>query len=156
LVAKPIPKVNRLDVLRGKLGKAVRPSATIQIAERHVGGATNDPAAQTEFTLFCKETGFEVLDAETAGAGKAEIVLTGEGFSEVAARHGNLVTVKARLEVKAVEHKTGRTLAADRQTSVAVDLSEQLAGKAALQEAAAELAERLLPELVRDAQHQGD
>jgi serine/threonine protein kinase/TolB-like protein len=156
LVAKPIPKVNRLDVLRGKLGKAVRPSATIQIAERHVGGATNDPAAQTEFTLFCKETGFEVLDADAAGVGKAEIVLTGEGFSEVAARHGNLVTVKARLEVKAVEHKTGRTLAADRQTSVAVDLSEQLAGKDALQEAAAELAERLLPKLVRDAQHQGD
>jgi TolB-like protein len=156
LVAKPIPKVNRLDVLRGKLGKAVPPRVTIQIAERHVSGATTDPAAQTEFTLFCKETGFEVLDAETAGAGKAEVVLTGEGLSEVATRHGNLVTVKARVEVKAVEHKTGRTLTADRQTAVAVDLSEQLAGKAALQEAAAVLAERMLPKLVRDAQRQGD
>jgi hypothetical protein len=44
----------------------------------------------------------------------------------------------------------------DRQTAVAVDLSEQLAGKAALQEAAAVLAERMLPKLVRDAQRQGD
>jgi hypothetical protein len=119
-----------------------------------VGGATNDPAAQTEFTLFCKETGFEVLDAE-AGS-KADVVLTGEGVSEFGARHGNLVTVKARLDVKAVEHKTGRTLAADRQTAVAVDLSEQLAGKAALQEAAAVLAERVFPKLVRDAQRHGD
>ena len=83
-------------------------------------------------------------------------MLTGEGVSEFAARHGNLVTVKARLEVKAVERKTDRILAVDRQTAVAVDLSEQLAGKAALQEAAAVLAERVLPKLVRDAQRQGD
>jgi len=36
----------------------------------------------------------------------------------------------------------------DRQTALVVDLTEQLAGKAALQEAAARLAERLLPKLV--------
>jgi hypothetical protein len=43
-------------------------------------------------------------------------------------------------------------LAAERQAAVAVDLSEQLAGKAALQRAAAELAQRLLPRLVREEQ----
>ena len=48
-----------------------------------------------------------------------------------------------------VERKTGKVLAADRQTALVVDLSEQIAGKAALQQAAATLAERLLPKLVK-------
>ncbi len=70
----------------------------------------------------------------------------GDG-TQFASRHGNLISVKARLELKAVDNKTSRVLAIDRQTSVTVDLTEQLAGKAALQEAAAQLAERLLPKL---------
>ena len=39
-------------------------------------------------------------------------------------------------------------MAVDRQTTVAVDLTEQIAAKNALQEAGAVLAERLLPKLV--------
>ena len=39
-------------------------------------------------------------------------------------------------------------IAVDRQTEVAVDLSPEIAGKKALQEAAAILAERLVPALV--------
>jgi len=68
--------------------------------------------------------------------------------AEFAARHGNLVSVKARLEVKAVDRATGRLVAIDRHVSIGVDLSEQLAGKNALQDAAAELAGRILPKLV--------
>ena len=63
-------------------------------------------------------------------------------------RHGNLVSVKARVEVKAVDQKSGRIVASDRQTTVAVDLTEQIAAKNALQEAGAQLAERLLPKIV--------
>jgi hypothetical protein len=50
------------------------------------------------------------------------VLLSGEGFSEFASRHGNLISVKARLELKAVDRQTARILAIDRQTSVAVDL----------------------------------
>ena len=46
------------------------------------------------------------------------------------------------------QKRTGEILAVDRQTSVAVDVAEQTAAKAALQNAAVELAERLLPKLV--------
>jgi hypothetical protein len=76
-------------------------------------------------------------------------LITGEGLSEFAGRHGALVTVKARVESKAIDRKTNKVLAVDRQTAVTVDLSEQFAGKAALQAAAA-MAERVLPKLIRE------
>ena len=66
-------------------------------------------------------------------------------------RKGNLVSCKARVEMKAIDRASGKVLFIDRQTSVAVDLSEHLAGKTALQEAAAKLTERMLPLLVKSA-----
>jgi hypothetical protein len=58
------------------------------------------------------------------------------------------VTVKARLEVKAIDRRTDKIVAIDRQTAMEVDLTEQTAGKKALQKAAAAIAERMLPRLV--------
>ena len=58
------------------------------------------------------------------------------------------MSVKARVVLKAVDRATDKVLAVDRQTVVMVDLSEQIAGKAALQEAAAQIAARILPKLM--------
>lgn len=149
LVAKPVTREDRLAALREKTGKGRRPTVCVDITERHVGQPTIDPAAETEVALFCRELGFEVIDSDDGRKSEADVLLTGEGFSEFASRHGNLISVKARLELKAVDRTTARVLAIDRQTAVAVDLTEQLAGKTALQEAAASLAERLLPKLVK-------
>ena len=90
-----------------------------------------------------------MIDPEEGLRSKADVLISGEGFSEFATRHGNLVSVKARVEIKAVDRLTDKVLTADRQTAVVVDLAEQVAGKAALQEAAAALAERVLPKLVK-------
>ena len=76
------------------------------------------------------------------------MLITGEGFSEVAGRVGGLVSVRARVELKAVDRRSGTVLASDRETVMVVDVSEQVAGKSALQAAAAQLAERVLPKLV--------
>jgi len=67
-------------------------------------------------------------------------------------RKGNLYSCKGRIELKAVETKTGILKAVDRQTEVAVDLSELIAGKKALQNAASKLIERLALQLVEKQQ----
>jgi len=148
LVAKPVKQEDQIAALKRKLGKAKRPVLYIKIAERHVGQATIDPAAETEITLFCRETDFPVIDPEAGRKKDADVIIEGEGFSEFAMRRGNLVSVKARLEIKAIDPKTDRIIATDRQTAVVVDLTEQIAGKAALQKTAARIAERLLPKIV--------
>jgi len=143
LVVKPAEQKDRIGAINEQIGKGKRPTLHISIAERHVGQATIDPAAETELALVAKACGFELVD----DADKADVLLKGEGFSEFAVRRGNLITVKARVEVKAVQVKTSKVLASDRQTTIMVDLAEQIAGKSALQEAAMQIAERMLPTL---------
>ncbi|NOY80985.1 MAG: hypothetical protein GXP31_08265 [Kiritimatiellaeota bacterium] len=149
LVAKPEKPEDRIAAIREKLGKAARPLLAIIIKERHVGPAVIDPAAQTELTHLALATGFQVIDAVAGNPTQADIVVRGEGISEYALRRGNLISIRARLEVKATDPKTNRVLAVERQTVVAVGVAEQVAAKSALQQAAARIAERLLPKLVR-------
>ena len=149
LVAPVQKPEERIAAIKAALGDKPRPVLMVSVDERHVGQVTIDPAAQTEFTLMARETGFEVVDSKAGSTKQADILIQGEGFSEFAMRRGNMVSVKARLEVKAIDRTTDRIIATDRQTTVVVDLSEEIAGKSALQEAAAQIAERMLPKLVQ-------
>lgn len=148
LIAKTATKEDRLAALKKALGDKKRPSVVASVKERHVSQIVIDPAAQTELEWYAKETGFPVVDRFEGDKSDADILLVGEGFSEFGGKFGNLASVKARLEVKAIDRRTGRVLAVDRQTTVVLDLTEQIAGKTALQDAAAKIAERLLPKLV--------
>jgi hypothetical protein len=119
---------------------------TVRVTERHFGGPAIDPAAETEISKMLHDLGFVVLDS--SGAAEPEVRITGEAFSEVGFRRGNLVSCKARVELKAIDVKAGKELTTDRQVAVSVNVSEQIAGKTALQDAAANLADRFIPKLV--------
>ena len=148
LVAKTVKREDRIKTLKERLGNAKRPVVLVRIAERHVRQPTFDPAAQTELMLCCTESGFEVIDPDKGASAQADVIITGEGVSEFATQHGNLISVKSRLELKATHRATGKVLAADRQVTVAVGLAEQITAKSAIECAAMDIAMRMLPKLV--------
>jgi TolB-like protein len=149
LVARQVTREDRIAALKKRISGRRLPAVMVTLRESYVGRATVDPAAAAELTLLLTRTGFTVIDPEKGKAAQADVILQGEGLSEFAGRMGDLASVKARLEVKAVDPASGKVLVADRQTAVVVDLTEQLAGKAALQEAAAQIADRLLPKIAK-------
>jgi len=126
-------------------GKSL-PAIVLKITERHFGQPVIDPAAETEIATLLQQSGFKLLSETSAAA--PEVVISGEAFSAFGFRKGNLISCKARIELKAVR-ANGEIAVVDRQTSVAVDITEQTAAKTALQNAADELAQRIIPLLVR-------
>ncbi len=147
LVAKVPTPADRLAKLKEKLKDGPRPSVSVRIPEVHFGTPAVDPAAQTELAFYFKEVGCDLRDTKSAEA--PDIEVTGEAFSEVGLRRAGLVSCRARVEIQVRERKSGRILLVERQTSVAVDVGEQTAAKKALQEAGAELAQRILPALLK-------
>ena len=109
LVAKSLSRDDRIAALKKQLGDGKRPVVLIEVPEHHIGQFTIDPAAETELTLFCTESGFKVIDAKEGRKKDADILIQGEAFSEHAVQHGNLISVKARLEVKAIDQSTGKS-----------------------------------------------
>ena len=117
--------------------------ATVRVQE--LKEAEDISAAETRLILILQEAGFILADEKSDR--RADIEITGEAFSALGVRRGNLISCKARVELKAQSRADGKILAVDRETSVAVDIAEQSAAKTALQNAAAELASRLAPKL---------
>jgi hypothetical protein len=147
LVAKVVTREERIAKIIKSLPGDKRPAVSVKIGERHFGRPVIDPAAETELALILQKAGFTVVDEKSEQ--KADIAITGDAFSAFGLRKGNLVSCKSRIELKARDKKTGKILAVDRQTSVGVDIAEQAAAKAALENASGEIAQRILPRLVQ-------
>jgi TolB-like protein len=144
--AKVESRDERMAKIRAALKGKTLPSVSVNLPERHYGAPTVDPAAETELEKILQECGFKVLDEKSAA--KADVEITGEAFSAFGMRKGNLLSCKARIELKA-HSRGGDLLVVDRKTSVAVDVAEQTAAKAALQNASLDIAESLLPKLAK-------
>jgi hypothetical protein len=149
LVVQEETPEQRFQRLRGLLGQGKLPSVSVAITERDYGTQPGiDPAAETEIKMELLQLGFQVIDPGQSYR-KAEINITGEAFSELGSRHGNLISSRGRIELKAVRAPSGDLIWTDRETQVAVDVGDHTAGKTALQKAAEKLTERLLPKLTK-------
>jgi len=148
LLPPPVDKRLSIEKIRKLIAGKTLPAISVSISETHLSQSVPDPAAETELMYIYKEVGGKVIDRAASEASQADYQVVGEGFSEFSTRIKNLVSVKARLEVKVLD-KEGNVVAIDRQTSVKVDLNEMLAGKAALQEASAMIAERIIPKMAK-------
>jgi Curli production assembly/transport component CsgG len=147
LLAKVETHEDRIAKLKKELGDKKLPVVSVKITEQYFTQHIIDPAAQTEMSLILQQCGFTLADDNSTN--RPTIEITGEAFGELGLRKGNLQSCRARIEIKARDVATGRIIAVDRQTSVAVDIAELIAAKSALQNGAGELAERLIPKLVQ-------
>jgi hypothetical protein len=147
LVSKAETREQKIDRIVKALKEGKRPAVLIRLPETHFGLPVIDPAAQTELAYILDKAGFTVVDEKSDQ--KPDIEISGQAFSAYGMRKGNLVSCKSRVELKAQERVSGKILFQDSQTSVAVDIAEQTAAKTALQNAADEMAERLVPKLTQ-------
>ncbi|MFK7776637.1 MAG: serine/threonine-protein kinase [Gimesia sp.] len=150
LVPSFAPEKDRIKSLHALLKKRDKPIITVDISEIHIGQPTVDPAAETEFAKYALATGFTIIDLAGKIKTKPDLIVKGEAFSELVGTRGDLVIVKARVEIEVIERKSGKVLAKDRETVVYIDLAEHIAGKSALQKASANLAVRILPALTSE------
>jgi TolB-like protein len=157
LVAAPADTADPLADYRKKLQGRKLPIVALDIKEEHIGrDRAIDPPADTELRRMLSHCGITVIDTSETTLDKAgvELVLKGEAFSEYAANVGNLASCSARVEIKLVRRSDGKTLLAERTVARAADLSEQIAGKTALEKAANAMGLKVLAvlsELTADA-----
>lgn len=135
--------------LVARLAGRTLPKLAVRVPERHLAGSGAgriDPAVETEIIAVLKQAGFAVAvgDDKDLTRERVELVISGEAFSEFAARIGNLVSCSARVEVKLQPLNGGEILFTDRQTTRAADLSENIAAKSALEKGGRAIAVRLL------------
>lgn len=159
---KLLPKTekfqNKLKMLKRQLKGRELPTVAVMIPEVHINRPVADPAAETEIKKIFRQIGFNVIEAKRKTLEKwakdfslagVDVVVTGEGFSEFGGRIGGLVSCIARLEVQATDRHNHKIIASERTTRRAVDLSEAIAGKTALQAAGHELAIKLIEKITQ-------
>ena len=149
-----------------------KPRIMVIVTERHVGAAVTDPSGETEIIRLLLRKGFtvvdqaqvrkiregdqfkQVLDGDIKAARSlgrqhgAEVLIVGEAFSESALQGvmmGGMVSVRGRLQAKAIRTDTGEILAAEEAVAPALDVSEQVAGKKAISKAAVKWTDTALP-----------
>lgn len=156
--------INDIDALRIAIIGAGDPRVMVLIPESHVSRPVPDPAAETEIIRQLLNSGFLLVDQNTARQARdreitrraiagdtaaarniaseygADILVIGEAFSELMGNFSGLISCRARVEVRVVRADTGEILAAHAVQESGVDITEGVAAKKALAKAGASMA----------------
>lgn len=150
------------------------PRIMVVIPEIHIRRRIPDPAGETEIIKKLVGRGFNVVDQKQIDAIRdrekvlaavknpqaaaalgvefgADIVIIGEAFSELAARQGNMISTRARVEARAVRTDNARILAADGKFGSGMDIAEFVSAKTALRNAGTQWADYFISEFCRAA-----
>jgi hypothetical protein len=156
---------NKIEILKQQLAGKKLPTIAVIVSETHMNQQKADSAAETEIKKIFKEVGFNVIEvkrktleqsAKDVDLAGVDVVITGEGFSEFGARIGGLVSCVARFEVQATDRDSRKIITSERTIRRAVDLSEAIAGKTALQAAGHELAIKTIEKIAEDINKKKD
>jgi hypothetical protein len=156
-----------LAELSKAIGDQARPTVCVVVPEEHLRRTVPDPAVKTELTYLLRKLRFRVLENDSplldqwvkdqfagkaanfpAELGAVQVVIYGGAFAETVGNAANLVSVRARIELNAISVANGEILAVAAKHEAGADLTEQVAGKAALTKAARAAARAFLPDLV--------
>ncbi len=144
-----VAKVETDEELIARLGKLVpkgdKPSVYVSVEEQHIGRPVIDPAVETEMKMLLQKLGYEVVDDKSGKS--ADINISGEGFSEFAARFGSLAACRGRVEINVHRNSDSTLLLTTRHNASSADIAENVAGKRALEKAATVLMEEIIPKL---------
>ena len=135
----------RLERLKQTVGAKQLGKVFVKIPEHHLSRVIPDPAAQTEIELTLQSLGATIATSEAS----ADVVITGEAFSERAMQLGSLTSCRARCEITMVKQATPTQKLVHRVTTGAVDIAENTAAKQALQSVGSKLAEWVVAEMVK-------
>jgi len=171
LVKDDLAMLNLFPV-KPNLAAMHKPRVMIVIPEQHIGRVVLDPAGETEMIRLFVENGFTVVDQAqvakirvsdrvkaalrgdqkaAAAIGKqygAEVLIIGEAFSETAEPAHGLSTCRARIEARAIESDTALILTANAKHAGGSDMTENVAGKKALQRAGGLLADYFIEQIL--------
>ena len=140
------------------------PKVAVHIAESHISQALPDPAAEVEMIEIMRKVGINVIQYKskvkseifengvkeiTADLKDVDILVLGEGVSQFALRKGELISCKARMEIKALRVKDDQLLAINNITSTGIDVSEMIASKEALQSCSRDISREFIVQMVK-------
>ena len=147
IAGTPVSREERIFQITENIKGKKRPAVSVKINEQMPDGSTAHQTAETELELLLQKAGFTVVDEKSDK--KADVLITGDAVSADSPKAGKLFSGHAVLEIKVQQRTTGKILSLDWQEGVAVDSSEAMAIKQALQNATDDLAEKLLPLLAQ-------
>ncbi len=162
------------DIVHGLFGRKKGETKKEEPASRQTAASAvykpvviEQSATETELTRHFVEAGFRVVDPKIYGKMKqmadstgdigqmaalglkmgAQMIITGQAISERTNAQGGMVSCRARLEIRAISTEDGSILATNTIAGGGIDVSEAIANKIAIRNAAENMSQYLMERL---------